>query len=125
MMHVLMPLWALELTNSALIIGIIISCRQILPIFLSIHGGALLDRFGPRNVIIWMGLVGGLCTGMFPVLHFIWAAMLLQIVTGFAETTNWIGVQSAVGTMLKGKPVYAGRMTAAARLGGTIGPVLS
>ena len=124
MMHVLMPLWALELTNSALIIGIIISCRQILPIFLSIHGGALLDRFGPRKVIIWMGLIGGLCTGMFPLLHFIWAAMLLQIVTGFAETTNWIGVQSAVGTMLRGKPVYAGRMTAAARLGGAIGPVL-
>ena len=125
MMHVLMPLWALEMTGSPLIIGIIISCRQILPVLLSIHGGALLDRYGPRAVIMWMGLVGAVCTGMFPVLPFIWAAMLLQIVTGFAETTNWIGVQSAVGTILRGAPVYAGRMTAAARTGGFFGPVLA
>ncbi len=124
MMHVLMPLWALQLTDSALVIGIIIACRQILPVLLSIHGGALLDRFGPRAVIMVMGIIGALCTGMFPVLPFIWAAMMLQIVTGFAETTNWIGVQSAVGTILKGQPVYAGRMTAAARTGGAIGPVL-
>ena len=113
MMHVLMPLWALQLTDSALVIGIIIACRQILPVLLSIHGGALLDRFGPRAVIMVMGIIGALCTGMFPVLPFIWAAMMLQIVTGFAETTNWVGVQSAVGTILKGQPVYAGRMTAA------------
>lgn len=125
MMHVLMPLWALELTGSPLIIGIIISCRQILPVLLSIHGGALLDRFGPRAVIMWMGLIGAFCTGLFPVLPFIWAAMLLQIVTGFAETTNWIGVQSAVGTILKGQPVYAGRMTASARTGGFFGPILA
>ncbi|MGB0631948.1 MAG: MFS transporter [Alphaproteobacteria bacterium] len=125
MMHVLMPLWALQLTGSPLIIGAIISCRQILPVLLSIHGGALLDRFGPRAVIMVMGIIGALCTGMFPVLPFIWAAMLLQIVTGFAETTNWIGVQSAVGTILKGQPVYAGRMTAAARTGGFFGPILA
>lgn len=125
MMHVLMPLWALELTGSPLIIGMIISCRQILPVLLSIHGGALLDRFGPRQVIMVMGVAGALCTGLFPVLPFIWAAMLLQILTGFAETTNWIGVQSAVGTILKGRPVYAGRMTAAARTGGFFGPILA
>ncbi len=124
-MHVLMPLWALELTGSPIIIGIIISCRQILPVLLSIHGGVMLDKYGPRKVIIWMGLIGALCTGMFPVFPFIWAAMVLQIVTGFAETTNWIGVQSAVGTILKGAPVYAGRMTASARTGGFFGPVLA
>ena len=125
MMHVLMPLWALELTGSPLIIGIIISCRQILPVLLSIHGGALLDRFGPRQVIMVMGLAGAFFTGLFPILPFIWAAMFLQIVTGFAETTNWIGVQSSVGTFLKGQPVYAGRMTAAARTGGFFGPILA
>ncbi len=123
MMHVLMPLWALELTSSPLLIGLIISSRQVLPITLSIHGGALLDRFGPRQVIMVLGVAGALATGLFPVLPFIWAVIALQIVTGFAETTNWIGVQSAVGTILKGRPVYAGRMTAAARFGGFIGPL--
>lgn len=123
MMHVLMPLWALELTSSPLLIGLIISSRQLLPITMSIHGGALLDRFGPRQVIMVLGVSGALATGLFPVLPFIWAVIALQIVTGFTETTNWIGVQSAVGTILKGRPVYAGRMTAAARLGGFVGPL--
>jgi MFS family permease len=123
-MHVLMPLWALELTSSPLIIGIIIASRQILPVLLSIHGGALLDRFGPRQVIMVLGIAGALGTGLFPVLPFIAAAIALQIVTGFAETTNWIGAQSAVGTILKGRPVYAGRMTASARTGGFFGPIL-
>ncbi len=125
MMHVLMPLWALELTSSPLLIGLIISSRQLLPITMSIHGGALLDRFGPRQVIMVLGVSGALATGLFPVLPFIWAVIALQIVTGFAETTNWIGVQSAVGTILKGRPVYAGRMTASARLGGFIGPLIA
>jgi MFS family permease len=123
MMHVLMPLWALELTSSPLLIGLIISSRQLLPITMSIHGGALLDRFGPRQVIMVLGVSGALATGLFPVLPFIWAVIALQVVTGFAETTNWIGVQSAVGTILKGRPVYAGRMTAAARFGGFVGPL--
>lgn len=124
MMHVLMPLWALELTSSPLIIGIIISSRQILPVLLSIHGGALLDRLGPRQVIMWMGIAGACATGLFPVLPFIWAAIVLQMISGYAETTNWIGVQSAVGTILKGGAIYAGRMTAAARTGGFFGPIL-
>ena len=58
MSHVVMPLWALELGASPLLIGIIISSRQILPVTLSIHGGALLDRFGARNVIMVLGVVG-------------------------------------------------------------------
>ncbi|MEX2455629.1 MAG: MFS transporter, partial [Rhodospirillaceae bacterium] len=125
MMHVLMPLWALELTASPLLIGLIISSRQLLPVTLSIHGGALLDRFGPRQVIMVLGVAGAVATGLFPVLPFIWVVIALQIVTGFAESTNWIGVQSAVGTILRGRPVYAGRMTASARMGGFFGPVLA
>lgn len=125
MMQVLMPLWALHLTSSPLVIGLIISSRQLLPVLLSIHGGALLDRFGPRQVIMLLATVAALCTTMFPMLPFIWAAILLQMVTGFAETTNWIGAQSAVGTILRGKAVYAGRMTASARTGGFIGPLVA
>ena len=125
MMHVLMPLWALQLTDSPLIIGLIISSRQLLPVLLSIHGGALLDRFGPRRVIMVLGTAGALGTALFPALPFVWAAILLQILTGFGETTNWIGVQSAVGTILKGHSIFAGRMTASARTGGFIGPIVA
>lgn len=123
--HVVMPLWAaVELDASLFMVGIIIASRQLLPVTMSIHGGALLDRFGPRRVIMVLGVLGALSTAMVPFLPFVWATILLQIVIGFCETTNWIGVQSAVGTLMKGNAVYAGRMTASARTGGFFGPVL-
>lgn len=122
---VIMPLWALELNASPFVIGLIIASRQILAVTFSIHGGALLDRFDPRRVIIILGLVGAVTTGLFPVLPFVWAAILLQMLSGFTETTNWIGAQSLVGRLLHGHAVYAGRMTASARVGGFIGPVLA
>ncbi|MBT6285845.1 MAG: MFS transporter [Rhodospirillaceae bacterium] len=123
--HVIVPLWAaIELDASLLMVGIIIASRQLLPVTMSIHGGALLDRFGPRRVIMVLGVLGACSTAMVPFFPFIWATILFQIIIGFCETTNWIGVQSAVGTLMKGNAVYAGRMTASARVGGFFGPVL-
>jgi MFS family permease len=125
MAAVIMPLWALELGASPLIIGLIISARQILTVTLSIHGGAMLDRYGPRQVIIVLGLTGAATMGLFPLFPIIWVAILLQMVSGFAESTNWIGTQALVGRLLKGHAVFAGRMTASARVGGFIGPVVA
>lgn len=122
MISVVMPLWALELGASPFVIGLIIASRQIFTVTLSIHSGALLDRYGPRQVILILGMAGACTIGLFPVLPFIWAAIALQMVSGFCETTNWIGAQAAVGRLLKGHAIYAGRMTAAARTGGFIGP---
>jgi cyanate permease len=45
------------------------------------------------------------------------------MVSGYAEGTSWIGSQTMVGTLLKGHPVYAGRMTFTARIGGIVGPL--
>ena len=47
------------------------------------------------------------------------------VTSGFAESTNWIGAQALVGRLLRGQQVYAGRLTASARFGGFIGPVLT
>ena len=124
MSHVVMPLWALDLGASPIMVGILVASRQVLPVLLSIHGGVLLDRFGPRNVIMLFGVVGTLATVLFPVLPFLWVAVILQMIVGYSEATSWIGAQAAVGKLLEGRPVYAGRMTAAARLGGFLGPWL-
>ena len=123
--HVVVPLWAaVELDASLFMVGVIIASRQLLPVTMSIHGGALLDRFGPRSVIMVLGALGACSTVLVPFFPFIWATILLQIVIGFCETTNWIGVQSAVGTLMRGKAIFAGRMTASARTGGFFGPLL-
>ena len=123
--HVVVPLWAaIELDASLFMVGVIIASRQLLPVTMSIHGGALLDRFGPRTVIMVLGMLGAALTALVPFFPVIWATILFQIIIGFCETTNWIGVQSAVGTLMKGNAIYAGRMTASARIGGFFGPVL-
>jgi MFS family permease len=125
MISVIMPLWVLQLSASPFVIGLIISSRQILAVLFSIHGGTLLDRFDPRRVILVIGLAGAATTMLYPVLPFVWAAILLQMLSGFTETTNWIGAQALVGRLLHGGAVYAGRMTAAARIGGFAGPILA
>jgi len=124
MTAVVMPLWALELTASPLLIGLLISSRQFLVVTLSIYGGALLDRAAPGRVILVLGAVAAASFALFPAFPFIWAAVALQMISGFAETTNWIGAQALFGRVLKGRAVYAGRLTAAARTGGFVGPFL-
>lgn len=124
MLSVIMPLWALELGASPVFIGLIISSRQILVITMAVHGGALLDRFGPRLVIILCGLIGGATMALFPFFPFLAVIVVLQAISGFAETTAWIGAQALVGRLLGGHPIYAGRLTASARVGSFVGPVL-
>ncbi|MCH8917449.1 MAG: MFS transporter [Proteobacteria bacterium] len=123
MLSVIMPLWALELGSTPLVIGLIISSRQILVITMAVHGGALLDRFGPRIVIILMGCIGAATMALFPFFPIIAVIVVLQMISGFAETTTWIGAQALVGRLLGGWPVYAGRLTASARIGSFIGPL--
>jgi len=122
---VILPLWALRLEESLFLIGLMIASRQFLPVTLSIHGGALMDRFQPRTVILTAGLVGSVATFLYPFFPFMAAVIILQIITGFTEVTSWIGTQSMVGRYLKGYPVYAGRMTASARFGGFFAPLLA
>ena len=124
MAAVVVPLWALELTSSPLLIGLVVASRQFLVVTLSIYGGALLDRAAPQKVILALAAVAAASFALFPALPFVWAAVFLQMISGFAETTNWIGAQALFGRVLKGRPVYAGRLTAAARTGGFIGPFL-
>ncbi|MDX1483421.1 MAG: MFS transporter [Alphaproteobacteria bacterium] len=125
MISVIMPLWALELGSSPLVIGLIISSRQILVVTMAVHGGALLDRFGPRVVIVQLSVISAIVMALFPFFPFLAAIIVLQMVSGFAEATTWIGTQALVGRSLGGHPVYAGRMTASARVGGIMGPWLT
>jgi MFS family permease len=122
---VIIPLWALQLGASPVMIGLIVSARQALVIAFSIHGGALQDRFGPRAVIMVMGVAGAAVFLLYPLAPTVWGAVALQMVSGFLEVTGWIGAQALVGVLLRGEAVYAGRLTAATRLGGFAAPILA
>jgi MFS family permease len=125
MLSVVMPLWALSLGATPLMIGIIISSRQILVVALSIHGGALLDRFGPRMMIVIMCFFGAFLLALYPWSPIIWVTVILQLVSGWFEVTSWIGTQALLARLLGSTPLYAGRMTAVARVGGFCGPILA
>src|SRR3954449_8777171 len=49
----LIPLYGLSLGMSAGEIGLLASARHVLALFLSIHVGVLMDRFGTRRVTLF------------------------------------------------------------------------
>lgn len=128
-------------TESPFLIALVLASRQILTVTMSIHGGALMDRFGTRRIAIVFGLVGAVAAILYPLLPplfglspaapdaapppwlFLAVIIVLQMISGYAEGTGWIGTQTLVGQLLKGHPVYAGRMTFTARVGGILGPL--
>ncbi len=121
---VIMPLWALMLDASPLMIGVVIGSRQVLPMLFAIHGGALMDRVGTRRILLFFGAVGMAAPILFPVFPWVAAAIVLQMISGLAESVNWIGAQALVGQAMKGHPVYAGRLSVALRMGNLSAPPL-
>lgn len=123
-----------------LLIGLIFAARQFLTVTMSIHGGALMDHFGTKRVIIAFGFMGVIAALAYPLVGpmfgmnlgadatlnpswgFIAAIIAIQMISGWSEATSWIGSQTLVGQLMKGHPLYAGRMTFTARIGGFLGP---
>ena len=125
--------------NLALLVGVVLASRQFLTVSMSVYAGSLMDNFGTRRVIIAFGFAGVAAALAYPTLSilfgvelgastsdpglfFVLAIILVQMVSGYAEGTSWIGSQTLVGQLMKGHPVYAGRMTFVARIGGFLGP---
>ena len=55
----LIPLYGLSLGMSASKVGMLVGARSLLAVFLSIHVGVLMDRFGTRRVslfFVWMAM---------------------------------------------------------------------
>ena len=72
MAAVVVPLWLVTLESSPFLIGLVLGSRHFLPLFLSIHGGALIDRIGGRRVMMFFALVGMAVPLAYPVLPFVW-----------------------------------------------------
>lgn len=119
---VIVPLWMLRIDPSPLMIGIALGARQVLPVLLSIHGGALMDRLGIRRVMIWFSILGFATPMLFPVFPYFGAVLILQMLGGISAAMGWIGTQAQIGAIMKGSPTYAGRVTFFNRFGTLAGP---
>lgn len=120
--NLIVPLWVATLQPSPFLIGVAIGSRQFLTIFLSIHGGALMDRLGTKRVMIACAGVAVVAPLLYPLLPWMPALIVLQMVGGLAVMLCWIGAQTLVGQIMKGHPTYAGRLSFCTRIGVFIGP---
>ncbi len=124
MVNVIIPLWVVMLGASPLMVGIVLGARHFLILLFSIHGGVLMDRFGIRRIMLAFTFLAAIVPLLIPVSPLLPWLIVLQMIGGFADSIGWMGAQAATGKMMKGDPVYVGRMTFAIRIGQFGGPLL-
>ena len=121
----LIPLYGLSLGLDAAQIGILVGARSILALFLSIHIGVLMDRFGTRAVTLVFVWIGMLLAPLFPLAPNFWALLLLQLISGAAVSFAWSGAQTLIAQIAEGDARYIGRFSFFARLGSTSAPIVA
>jgi MFS family permease len=120
----LMPLYALSLGFDAAAVGVLVGARSIAAMFLSIHIGVLMDRFGTRKVTLFFVWASMVLAPLFPLVPWFWPLLLLQLVNGAAVSFAWSGSQTLIAQVAEGEARYLGRFTFFARLGSTTAPIL-
>jgi MFS family permease len=121
----IIPLLALSLGFSPSEIGLLIGVRSILPLFLSIHGGALMDRLGTRRVMLVGTAAAGIMAVLFPASPWFVLLMFLQAFSGLFMNMNWIGAQTLIAQVCHGDPVTLGRFNFVVRAGTIVAPVVA
>ncbi len=121
---VVTPLWVVELGASPFMIGIALGSYTFLPLLLSIHGGALMDKLGARRVILFFGTIVVILPWFYPMSPWIPAVIVLQMLLGLSVSMGWIGTQTLIGQRMRGDAIYSGRLAFWTRAVGLAGPPL-
>lgn len=124
MLKVLVPLWAITLGMSAAEIGLALGAAGLMPFLFAIHGGALMDRLGTRRVTLVFAIVTTVLCGLYPVLPFVTALFLLQLLSGLTTNMGWVGAQALIVRFARGNTALISKFSLAARVGTLIAPVL-
>ena len=125
MASLVVPLWALAMGASPFWIGIAVGARSLLPMFLSIHGGVLMDKLGTRRVMLFFAVVTMVSFPLYPLLPSLYALVMLQLVTGLSQGLSWVGSQTLYGQFTRGSPKHAGRVTFFTNAGAFAGPLVA
>src|SRR5882762_5444037 len=120
----LIPLYGLSLGMSAGAIGMLVGARSVLAVFLSIHIGTLMDRFGTRRVTLFFVWTAMALAPVFPLIPWFWPLLALQIVNGGALSFAWSGSQTLIAQLAEGEAEYIRRFSFFARIGTTIAPII-
>ncbi len=120
----LIPLYGLSLGLDASEIGILVGARSIVALFLSIHIGVLMDRFGTRRVTLFFVGIGVALSPVFPLAPGFWGLLVLQVINGAAVSFAWSGAQTLIAQLAEGDARHIGKFSFFARLGATTAPIL-
>ena len=118
------PLWCISLGVPPVYMGIVLSARSFVPLFLSIHGGALMDQFGVRRTLLVLAVLNAVLPWFYPVFPFVFALIILELFGGLVSSMAWIGAQTALARVAQGDPKRAGRFSFASNMGNLAGPIL-
>src|SRR5215218_4592740 len=99
---VIVPLYVYTMEPTPLMFGLVFSAAHFLPLFLSIHTGALMDRLGARRVMIFCTALGAITPLLYPAFPWIWALVFLQMFFGLSESMGWLGAQTMIGQLMYG-----------------------
>jgi MFS family permease len=122
---VVLPLWLSKGGISTAEIGLVLGVRHLLPFLFSIHGGALMDQVGARQLTMASSLLSAAMIFLFPIVGWIPAIVVLQMLNGYGSSMGWIGAQAYFGRVLAQSPTYAGRFSFCLRIGSFAGPPLA
>lgn len=121
----LIPIYALSLDMTDAQVGWLVGARSFLSLFLSIHGGVLMDRFGTRKVTLGFVACVVLLAPLFPLVPDFYGLMLLQVLAGGAISLAWSGAQTLIAQTAEGDAEFIGRFSFFARIGTTCSPIVA
>lgn len=119
---VVMQLWLIKLGTPLFVIGLVFGARYVGPLLFAIHGGSMMDRLGTRRVMIFFSGVMIVVPFVYPLAPWVSAIVVLQVISGIADSLGWVGTQTLTGQVLRGNPVYTGRLIFVTRVGTFVGP---
>src|ERR1700732_5132360 len=121
----LIRLYGLSLGMSAGEIGMLVGARSLLAVFLSIHVGVLMDRLGTRRVTLFFVWTAMALAPIFPLVPWVRALLLVQVLFGAALSFAWSGSQTLIAQLAEGEAEYIGRFSFFARIGTTAAPIVA
>ena len=120
----IIPLWAVLIGANATEVGLLVGARSLLPGLLAIHGGALIDRYGPRRIMIVFVVVIIVMAPLYPLLPWFVPLLIMQTIIGLALTMQWVGAQTTIAHLSKGETGYIGYFSFATRIGTFVAPII-
>lgn len=124
MMKVIVPLWAVQLGMSPGEIGLAIGAGGLMPFIFSIHGGTMMDRLGTRRITILFAALGAATLPLYPMMPWVIALFVLQLVSGYTTNMGWMGAQSLIVQFGRGNTDMIAKFSFATRIGTVSGPIL-